>query len=1613
MPFFMPVFDPVFPLPIIVTLLAIPMLVLLYVTARSIRHVSWWKVLLVFVPRLAAILLLGFILLNPVESVARVMPDFRVLTLVDRSASMSLGKENEANRYDQGRKWATDLAGRLQEAGLKAPQLRSFSDSLDEGNAVEVVRNNGSATNLAAALEKLSDSSAATANHIHIVSDGCVHDRSELSRVIGLCRAKGTVISTHVVGSDTPPKNAWIARVDAPRIVRTNARVSVAVTVMTTGVSSTTPLKLRLLDDKGMVLDTRELPVSEEVQRNMEFDAGLRTANYVLELSEVPGENSTEDNRYGFSQEVSTTKMRMLFVDGTHHKRRFKNTGRYFNDMELITRAWESTGEFEYLALTAPDQFLQAPNLFQVSFHNGEMLLDRNVTFPTTREELFTYDGMIISDIPVGNFSAEQMQWVVDWVIERGAGFLMAGGYTTFDTGNYDKTVWEKIIPADMKAYGEGFVEEPYKLLIPQSVRNHPIWRFSADLEENDRIIDSHPQMNGMVRIKRVKPGAQILAVRPDTNNEPLIAAQSYGRGRSIAYMPDTNGGWAYHFIKWAPEESRFLTEVKTLGTGYSFRFNANDSKEPADVVVKEHPSKYYGMFWTNTARWLCENSIRWKRENLSGRALSTSAQPGKIIPVAAEVLAVTRMDDLLQLDVGVRINRPGSPRVGLTYDRDKREFLGSLLIPENVSGDSVELLFDCSVEGKSHADRIPVSVMRANQEFLQTTPDQLLMKEIASAGGSQHYANSSDLADAIIGQAMQSQSDAKESWKRPLWTRWELFALIAFLLSLEWLMRRRWLEVRSSLAILLLMLVFTFPGSAEEEEAKLSPDELIRQLGDPKVRLRDEAEALLKKSPDAIPLLEASANNHPSEEARIRIRKILKLINISRWYLAAELADVHIPGYTRVPSRLVSDTKKSVIYSHGQDHGCLLDAKTLMPLHKFGKSSGIHGYGGWEVAGPRNGIAMAPDGKRCISNDDSGVLMEFDTATGEMTRSKALVVPDVDEFLQPIMRVIWAATYSADGKYLVLGRRNGTVVVLDNESWDVVKTFAHPATIRELFFTPDQKYLISIEDTGGEPDYLNVYEVESWEEVSRTPTPHLINSCQFMADGKTFYATYRDGQVLRGILDQGKIQIEVLFSVGVNTNDLDLSPAQKSYFVCGAATGAALTEYDLTTHKVLWSAGAQVPGAQAAVYIDEQTLISIHGDYKIRVWRKNKPGETSMPPALVRTHMESFDPEWAYDLEYEGKGHEPMPLASDALLYEAKTHRLVSRGQDQIIVWDATDLVPLAKFGPRCDKFRDYRSRSTAGAIAIADDGKQIVAADDDGVMHLYEMETGNEIGIMQERIIVPIPRSTAPPNAPGNIVPIPRSPALLDSPGNPVTPTQPSRPSQPVMPTTSPSNPSAPVASGSVPKLCWSIEFDSSGDFFYSTHLDGYIRKWSLAKKDMVHKTMAGNIGANIDVSPNGKMLATLLTPADHGLLSFFQINDIAMLQKVYQERVPAHSHNSMGKFSQDGKSFYHALADGRLEEWKITESGAVIAGRELLRLPWQITDFQISDDQQTIVIACISDRMTLSVWNLETGRLLWQAPPGQVPVWRLQLMPDDRIATLGVDNILRTYSARKKAE
>ena len=792
--YIMPAIDPVFPIPIIAVLVLLPAVALIYRAFTGRHPAPRWLHFPIVILRLAALALIALILLNPVAPVARNVPDFTTMFLVDRSASMGLAAADGPTRLREAGTWLAETSNLLQQQSIRPPLIQTFANGLEDPlkpAALATLTADGAATNLGAALDSLA-AMGHPPEHLQIISDGCIHDRAALSAAIGKLRGAGTTLSSHTVGSDTPPRNAWISRVEAPRIVRPGAKVAVTATVNCSGLPAGSLLGLTLRDADGKSIQQQNLTASAETTCTFEFPTAIRTAAYTFELTETPSETTFKDNTATFTIEISNAKLRVLFVDGTHHKRPIGNTGLYLNDLELMTMAFEAAGDIEFLCLTCQDQYLQAPNLFQVSFHNGEMLLNRNVTFPTTREELYTYDVMIISDVPVGNFSKDQLQWVVDWVTERGAGFLMGGGYTTFDCGHYDKTVWEQIIPADMKAYGEGYVEQPYFMTIPKAARSHPIWHFSDDPTENDRILDSHPKWWGMVRIKRVKPGAVILGVRPDTGNEPLIAAQNYGRGRSIAYMPDPNGGWAGDFVKWAPPGKQIVGDRIALGTGGSFRFNEAASIPPPGVVIKEHPSPYYGKFWVNVVRWLGENSIRWKRDQLAGRVLAATATPGKSIPVAAEALTVTDPAALLALDIGARLELPGAPRTALAYDRDRREFTGRLPIPDSLTGNSVRVLFDANVGGQSQSDLITVSVLATNKEFTETRPDPAVMTEIATAGGSGHFTRPDEAAAAIATLARRSATTALEAWQRPLWPRWELWAALATLLCLEWFLRRR-----------------------------------------------------------------------------------------------------------------------------------------------------------------------------------------------------------------------------------------------------------------------------------------------------------------------------------------------------------------------------------------------------------------------------------------------------------------------------------------------------------------------------------------------------------------------------------------------------------------------------------------------------------------------------------------------------------------------------------------------------------------------------------------------------------------------------------------------------
>ena len=67
--------------------------------------------------------------------------------------------------------------------------------------------------------------------------------------------------------------------------------------------------------------------------------------------------------------------------------------------------------------------------------------------FPKTREELFSYRGLILGSIEAGAFTGDQLKMIAEFVDRRGGGLLMFGGGRSFSEGGYAGTAVAEALP--------------------------------------------------------------------------------------------------------------------------------------------------------------------------------------------------------------------------------------------------------------------------------------------------------------------------------------------------------------------------------------------------------------------------------------------------------------------------------------------------------------------------------------------------------------------------------------------------------------------------------------------------------------------------------------------------------------------------------------------------------------------------------------------------------------------------------------------------------------------------------------------------------------------------------------------------------------------------------------------------------------------------------------------------------------------------------------------------------------------------------------------------------------------------------------------------------------
>ena len=91
---------------------------------------------------------------------------------------------------------------------------------------------------------------------------------------------------------------------------------------------------------------------------------------------------------------------------------------------------------------------------------------------------------VICSDIARAAFTREQLEWTVELVAQRGGGFVMIGGNTSFGAGGWDQTIWDGMIPIDMSGRGTRRSQIYWgalRVVIPSQAESHPIWRIVDD----------------------------------------------------------------------------------------------------------------------------------------------------------------------------------------------------------------------------------------------------------------------------------------------------------------------------------------------------------------------------------------------------------------------------------------------------------------------------------------------------------------------------------------------------------------------------------------------------------------------------------------------------------------------------------------------------------------------------------------------------------------------------------------------------------------------------------------------------------------------------------------------------------------------------------------------------------------------------------------------------------------------------------------------------------------------------------------------------------------------------------------------------------------------------
>jgi uncharacterized membrane protein len=492
--------------------------------------------------RVGALGILAFCLLRPMLVIATVVPQENFLgVLLDDSRSMQVAdRDGEARRayvtHEFGSPQAPLVAALADRFKLRFFRFSDIARRL--GDSTELAFD-GRRTDLGRALDAARrELGGVPLAGLVVVTDGAQNGATgSLSQTVLQLQADGVPVYPVGVGQARFSRDIAVRRAAMPRRVLVGSSVAVDVTVTQSGFGGSAATLV--VEDGRRILATREVPLPREGEAatvRVHFTAeepGPRRVRFRIAPRE--GEAIVANNALESLLLVDVGRQRILYLEG---EPRFET--------KFLRRAVADDPQLRVVVLqrTADEKF------YAIDVDAED---DLAAGFPSTREELFRYDGAILGTVEASFFTHDQLGMLADFVNRRGGGLLALGGRRSFVEGGYAGTPLAEALPVPLERGADrdtgGFVAEVKVRPTPFGL-THPATQLATEAEQVEDRWDALPPLTVVNPIVDLKPGASLLLEgRSDAVREPLIvlAYQRYGRGKAVVLPVQDTWLWQMH----------------------------------------------------------------------------------------------------------------------------------------------------------------------------------------------------------------------------------------------------------------------------------------------------------------------------------------------------------------------------------------------------------------------------------------------------------------------------------------------------------------------------------------------------------------------------------------------------------------------------------------------------------------------------------------------------------------------------------------------------------------------------------------------------------------------------------------------------------------------------------------------------------------------------------------------------------------------------------------------------------------------------------------------------------------------------------------------------------